>query len=48
MLGRKIKLHKSQAKLYAYGSKKSLKILGEFKARLRAGKNPIESNIVVT
>ena len=48
MLGRKIKLEQSQAKLYAYGSNKSLEILGEFKATLRAGKNSIESNIIVT
>ena len=47
-IGHRICLSPTRTKLFAFGSSKSLTILGHFKAQLRAGAKAICSTIVVT
>ena len=47
-LGHKIWLSPVQTRLYAFGSKKSLNLVGQFNAALRAGAKSIMTSIIVT
>ena len=45
---RAVKLLKSSAHLYPYGSDKELTVVGKFKVKFQAGKNEIEDTVYVT
>ena len=47
-LGRKIKLSPSSIKLFAFGNRQNLNIIGKFNAVLRAGVRSVYSTIFVT
>lgn len=47
-MGYKIRLSPSSAKLFAFGSKERVELLGQFKTILRAGSKSTQSIILIT